>query len=107
MPNKDRKVHVQVQSTSNTMHGGLSIVSQWFWTGDVSKNSEIPEVYENQKVVLSANCNQASISLFDEAKLTPAFLRNLADELEQAPERARKAAYAIYARELTRALNGG
>lgn len=88
------------------MHGGLCIVTKYIWNGDTNRKGQ-PEIYTNQEIVLSANCNEASISLFDEATLTPAFLRKLADELEKGPERAREAAHKLAVAELTRAMNGG
>lgn len=65
---------------SGSMHGGLCLEVSYFDNGDNNDRS----VFTNQRIILSANCNEASIALFDENQLTPESLRKLANEMEKA-----------------------
>jgi hypothetical protein len=86
------------------MHGGLSVHSIYEWDGNDDDDDGRPMVWENQEIRLSANCNEACIRLFDEAVLTPEFLRRLADEIEKGRERAVVAAEAHCVQKLATAL---
>ena len=63
----------------------LTLTTKFIWNGDNLGNN----VFVNQELTLNADCNKAVFCLFG-TTITPERLRELADELEEARNEAKK-----------------
>lgn len=65
----------------------LSLETKFIFNGDPPQNRKNYGIFTNQKITLNSYCNSSSFELFGTA-LTPENLRQLADELELARNKA-------------------